>query len=738
MADNVLNNDLQKLPPISGLELLNKLESGVELMTGAGPLRVDCHAPGNFRLHLGSNPGPDYGIIKTSPNVDHCEVECAEGNVKLISQGYSLELWGDPLNFTLRKGDKPLMKSADDGHFVRRFRLPPFAKLSDGWVASFALQSGEPLYGLGEKTGLLNKRGQLIESWNHDALGNNAEISYKNCPFAWSPQGWGVFVHTPARVVHSVGSLPSIRSYVIQVEDTVLDLFLFAADSPEQMLERYTDLTGRGPVPPQWSFGVWLSKAYYQDVDEARDIYRQVRDREMPCDVFTLDGRAWLDTDTRFAFEWDASRYPRPTDFTGPLHDSNFRLCVWEYPLVSVNHPLFDELAQKGWLLKDRDGKAYEYEWDLSPFGKVLTPLPKSGLLDFTHPEAYAFWGRMHKKLFESGIDIIKSDFGEQVPDDAVAHNGDTGRRLHNVYPMLYNRCVYEASREYFGDDAIVWGRSGWSGSQCYPIQWGGDPEVSWEGLAGSIRGGLSWGMSGSPYYSHDIGGFYGGQPDPELYVRWLQAGVLGSHCRIHGIGPREPWYFGEEAEAISKQWLEFRYQLIPYLYACAQDAAASGLPIMRAMPLAFPHDHPAWPFDEQYMLGPSLLVAPIIQPGGQKSVYLPQGTWFDYWSGEEIQGGRMIDCQMPLERIPVFGREGCILPLGPVVRHSGELKDQPGVQGLKLFGLPSAQAGLTGLAQVAAGDDGVEINGLPTGISLETMGGVRAEYQDGIIRCGP
>ncbi len=656
--------------------------------TELGPLAISAYAEGIFRLRFGPAGGADYGLLAPAPAPVPMAVEAAEATVRLRAGDLTLELAQDPLNFSLSRPGRVLMRSATDGHFVRRFRLPPFGRTGDGWMAALDLRSGEPVYGLGEKWGPLNRRGQLVVSRNEDALGVNAEISYKNTPFAWSPEGWGLLVHTPATVTHGVGYAPwSHRSYVLEVEDAVMDLFLIAADTPAAILERFRALTGAAPAVPRWSLGVWISRAYYKTAEEAMEVATEIRTRRIPCDVFTLDGRAWLAVDTRFGFEWDAGRYPDPKAFTSALKAMGFRICAWEYPLVSVKNPLFDELAAKGWLLKNRNGEAYRYQWDTSPFGKVLTPLPESGIVDFTHPDAEAWFAASHGKLFDSGIDVMKTDFGEQVPDDAIAHNGDSGRRLHNVYPLLYNRCTYRATRERFGEDGLVWGRSGWTGSQTCPIQWGGDPQADWEGLAASIRGGLSWGLSGVPYYAHDIGGFYAGPPDPELYVRWIQAGVLASHTRIHGIGPREPWYFGEEAERIARRWLEFRYRLLPYLEEAVAEAAATGLPVMRAMALAFPDDRAAWAFDGQYMLGRDLLAAPVVRPGGRASVYLPRGRWYDFERGEEFEGGRVHDLTVPLDRAALFARDGAIILLGPVVQHTGELASREAIEEERAFG---------------------------------------------------
>lgn len=679
------------LTPLTGLSLIEADEQVARFSVGGQPLEVSLPLEGVARIRLGERDGADYPILTDLGPAQALKIGKIEGGYCLAGGDLELDLLNEPFCFILRKAGKVVFHSTTDGHFRRTFRLPPFAKTERGLFAAFNLDSGDPVFGLGEKYGPLNRRGQLVVSQNEDALGVNAEISYKNAPFAWSPSGWGLFINTPTTVRHGVGYPQwSHRTYGLEVESSELDLFLIAADGPAEILERYTALTGRPAKPPRWSYGLWLSRAYYKTPEEALATAETLREKRMPCDVFTLDGRAWLDTATRFAFEWDASRYPDPTAFTKKIKNLNLRVCVWEYPLVSEDHPLFAELASRGWLLTDKDREPYVYHWDPAPFGEVLTALPPSGLVDFTHPEAYAWYAKAHQRLFDSGIDVIKSDFGEQVPRDAHAANGDDGRRLHNIYPLLYNRCVYGATRARFGEDAMVWARSGWSGSQSAPIQWGGDPEVSWEGLAASIRGGQSWGMSGCPYYSHDIGGFYGGDPDPELYVRWVQAGVLSSHCRMHGIGDREPWAFGEGIEVIVRDWLELRYRLIPYLEDCAEQAVM-GLPVMRAMAVACPDDPAAWAFDEQYMLGSDLFVAPVLQPGGRVRFYLPKGTWYDFWTEEPVTGGQVLEREVSLRKAVFFVREGTRLPLGPVVQHSGELNDANRIETVRLYGAEAA-----------------------------------------------
>jgi alpha-D-xyloside xylohydrolase len=674
------------------LTLREPKPGGGVFTTEIGELVVSAQAPGVFRLRFGPDTKPDYGLLVQKGTLAAPLEPLPDGGYALSAGEARLELRPKPLRVRLLHKGREILTSITDEHFRGWTRLPTFGHGPDGWTAALALASGEAFYGLGEKFGPLDRRGQLVTSQVEDALGVNTELSYKNAPFGWSPRGWGLFVHTPARVAHGVGYAPwSHRSYAVTVDDEALDLFLFAGENPAAILDAYTVLTGRPAPVPRWSLGVWMSRAYYRTADEALEAAAELRARRIPCDVLTFDGRAWQDTRTRFHFEFDRSRFADPASVLRTIKAQNLRICCWEYPLVSIHHPQFEELAAKGFLLRDRNGAPLRYAWDTtpgtSPFGSVLTPLPASGIVDFTNPAAYAWWRDQHKQLFDLGVDVIKSDFGEQVPDECVAHNGDTGARLHNVYPLLYNACVYEAAERYGRGTPMVWGRSGWTGSQRYPVQWGGDPQSDWEALAASIRGGLSWGLSGVPYYATDVGGFYGAQPDAELYLRWIAAGVFASHFRFHGIGPREPWHFGAEAERIARGWLELRYRLVPYLETCAAEATRSGLPVMRAMPLAIPHDRQACAYDTQFMCGPELLVAPITAPGGTVEVWLPEGVWHDFFTGERHSGGRAVTCECPLDRLPVFGRAGATLPLGPIVQHTGEIDARQPIVETKVFG---------------------------------------------------
>ena len=407
---------------------LGATASGASFATSTGDLlEVSCYGPGVFRLRLGPNTRPDYGIVDGRTKA--CTSAHDADGWSFTAGDTTLEILGGPLRFRLKYAGATVLQSITDEHFRGFTRLPTFGRMRSGgqWTASFALASGEPVYGLGEKFGPLNKRGQLVHSQVVDALGVNTGLAYKNAPFAWSPGAgkgaWGVFVHTPAYVAHGVGYPDwSHRSYAVMVDDEALDLFLFAAAAPAGIVDAYTQLTGRAPIVPMWSLGLWVSRAFYKTPEEAADVAAKLREHKIPSDVITLDGRAAWNTDTRFDFRWDPLRFRDPKLALDRIKSHGFRICVWEYPYVSVHSELFHELAIRRFLLCTTDGDPYVFQWDTAPgstpFGATLTPLPESGIVDFTHPAAYAWWRDAHAPLFDAGVDVIKTDFGEQVPDD--------------------------------------------------------------------------------------------------------------------------------------------------------------------------------------------------------------------------------------------------------------------------------------------------------------------------------
>jgi alpha-D-xyloside xylohydrolase len=297
-------------------------------------------------------------------------------------------------------------------------------------------------------------------------------------------------------------------------------------------------------------------------------------------------------------------------------------------------------------------------------------------MIDFTNPEAVAWFRDTHRRLLAQGVDTFKTDFAEEVPADARFHNGLTGAEMHNPYPLMFQREVFEAIRGHHGR-AVIWARSGAPGSQRYPIHWSGDPECTFVDLANNLRGGLASAMSGFAHWSQDIGGFWG-DPSPQLYIRWAQCGFLSALSRIHGATARDPWLFGDEALRIFRRYARFRSRLVPYVYSHAWDAAETGIPVMRPMVMEFPDDPAAYAFDLQYCLGRELLVSPVVRADDWVTTYLPRGRWMDWWSGVVQDGPTVLRRQVPLEEIPLYLRENSLMVLGPERNHVGERPADP------------------------------------------------------------
>ena len=728
--------------PIDASSSLGASASGASFATSTGDmLEIGSFGPGIFRLRVGPNTRPDYGLI--TARAQRCDVAQPSRGLWTFTAGDgSLELAGTPLTLRLFYGGKSVLASITDRTRDGRTRLPAVGRARNGqsWLAAYALASGEPVYGLGAQTATLNKRGQLVQSQVEPA-GASLSASGASVPFCWSPGpgggAWGVYVHTPSRVLHGVGYPDwSQRSYGLVVDDEALDLVLIAGRDPAQVIERYAALTGRAPEVPRWSLGVWIARPEGASADDAVAAAASLRERRLPCDVLTLDGTAPWDRWTSFDFRWDPRRYPDPAAAFGRIRQHGFKLGVCEQPAISIHSPLFHDLAARKYLMTGAGGAPYErvprVGPDDAPPGAQLAP--PSGIIDLTNPAAYAWWRNAHEALFNAGVDVVEADGGDDVPADAVAFNGDTGARLANVYPLLYERCLFDAAEKFAPPEQappLIWSRAGWSGSQRYPVQSNGETQGDWEGLAASIRACLSNGMSGVPYHACEVGGYGAEPPAAELYLRWLQAGVFASHLKLRAGAGRDPWPLDAGEEKIALQWLEFRYRLLPYLGTVVAQASKSGMPVMRAMPLAFPGNALTRGHDMQFMCGEALLVAPVLAPGGEVEVALPPGAWYDLATRQRLAGRQVIRYRATLDRFPVFGREGYALPLGPAVQHTGEADRDNPLNALWVFGRPAHALDGFAQASIVPGADGatvsaaatveVEIFGDATGIRLDT-----------------
>ncbi|MBF2735647.1 MAG: alpha-xylosidase [Betaproteobacteria bacterium AqS2] len=650
---------LTGLPPLRRTRPPRLAGGVLRVPTTAGTLTIERWRPGILRLRLpppaGAPKAPDYGLLagRGQPRAGR---RTADGGWDFGDFGVQVEP-GEQLALSISHRGRPLLGPPSDGHFTRRWRIAPWAADAERAAVAFDLADGERLHGGGENWARLDLRGQLLDGWNEDSLGGNAAQSYKNIPFVWSSRGWGLWFNTPAPVRQACGfAALSHRSYVAAAARG-LDLFVLAG-TPAEMLRGYHRLTGAPGVLPAWSLEPWLSRAYYRTEAELLEAAEKMRALRLPCRTIVLDGRTWLRTRTRFAFDWDEERYPDFPATLARLKKMGYRVCLWVYPLCSVHSPAYADLARAGMFLRDRRGRSLVYRFDPEPFGADLSQLPPSGVVDFTNPRACRWWRRGCARLLELGADALKTDFGEQVPAAAVAANGDRGWRLHNAYALLYNQQTALAFAA-AGKKPVLWARAAASGSQRHPGHWCGDSQSDWGGLRTAVRGCLQWSLSGGAYTGSDVGGFYGGPPDPELYLRWLQFGVMSPLLRLHGIGPREPYHYGARVLRASRAWLELRMRLLPYLRRAARQIPG-GLPLLRPLPLAYPElPAEASGRDLQFLLGPDLLCAPVTEPGGRKELWLPPGRWRDVLSGETVAGPRLLTRRCRLEEAPLYARAG-------------------------------------------------------------------------------
>ncbi|GAA3929924.1 alpha-xylosidase [Microbacterium soli] len=514
---------------------------------------------------------------------------------------------------------------------------------------------GELIYGLGERFGPLVKNGQSIEVWNADG-GTSSEQAYKNVPFHLSSRGYGVLVNDPGHVSYEVGS-EAVERVQFSVSGEVLEYFVIAGPTPKEVLGRYTALTGRPPVVPAWSYGLWLSTSFTTDYDEqtVNSFIDEMAVRELPVSVFHFDC-FWMREFNWCDFEWDPRVFPDPEGMLSRLHERDLRVCVWINPYIAQRSPLFREAADRGYLVTRPDGSVWQ--WDLWQAGM--------GLVDFTNPDATAWFQSHLRRLMDQGVDCFKTDFGERIPTDVVWADGADPERMHNLYAQLYNRAVHDVLVETRGaGDAVVFARSATAGGQSMPVHWGGDSTSTYASMAETLRGGLSLAMSGFAFWSHDIGGFEG-TPDAGVFKRWTAFGLLGSHSRFHGSGSyRVPWAFDEEAVEVTRRFTRLKMRLMPYLHQLGLDATRTGVPLMRPMALEFPDDPAAGHLDRQYMLGPDLLVAPVFSADGAVQFYLPAGRWTSLLTGETVSGGSWREEVHGYDSLPLYVRPGTVLPWG-------------------------------------------------------------------------
>ena len=514
---------------------------------------------------------------------------------------------------------------------------------------------GETVYGLGERFTALVKNGQTVETWNRDG-GTSTEQSYKNIPFYLTNRGYGVLVNHPECVSFEVGS-EKVSKVQFSVEGEYLEYFVIDGPTPKKVLDRYTRLTGRPALPPAWSFGLWLTTSFTTNYDEAtvNSFIDGMAERQLPLHVFHFDC-FWMKAFQWCDFEWDPQTFPDPQGMLQRLKARGLKICVWINPYIGQKSPLFHEGKEKGYLLKRPDGRVWQ--WDKWQAGM--------GIVDFTNPQACEWYAGHLKRLVDMGVDCFKTDFGERIPTDVVWHDGCDPQKMHNHYAFVYNKLVYETLQDKLGEsEAVLFARSASVGAQQFPVHWGGDCYATYESMAESLRGGLSIGLSGFGFWSHDIGGFENTAP-AHIYKRWCAFGLLSSHSRLHGSKSyRVPWVYDDEACDVVRQFTQLKCRLMPYLYPASSQAASHGTPVMRAMMLEFPEDPACDYLDRQYMLGDDLLVAPVFSEEGDVDFYLPQGRWTHLLNNEVAEGSRWHRQQHGFDSLPLYVRPNTLLALG-------------------------------------------------------------------------
>lgn len=663
------------------------LAPGVEQL---GPKAIDEIVVGERGLvvHAPTRPITKRGDTLNCPQLTITLDAPMEGVI-----GVTIEHWDDPVRlpqFRLTEDPSAHVWTSRDGGAVTLGSGSLTATLVDGmpWQLDFAhdgriltsstgrsigavtlangdryvreqltIAPGEHLYGLGERFGPFVKNGQSIDIWNADG-GTSSDQAYKNVPFHLSDRGYGVFVDSPDRVSYELASEFASRAQ-FSVPGHRLRYLVIDGPTPADVLRRYTALTGHPARVPAWSYGLWLSTSFTTDYDEATvtSFIEGMADRELPLSVFHFDcfwmrGFHWSD------FTWDPATFPDPVGMLQRLHDLGLKVCVWINPYIARRSALFEEGRDAGFLVRRPDGSVWQ--WDLWQAGMAL--------VDFTNPEAVAWFTGKLRGLLDQGVDCFKTDFGERIPTDVVWHDGSDPQRMHNYYTHLYNQCVFDLLVATKGEgEAVLFARSATAGGQQFPVHWGGDCESTFPAMAESLRGGLSLASSGFGFWSHDIGGFEG-TPDPAVFKRWLAFGLLSSHSRLHGSDSyRVPWNFDEEAVDVTRRFTRLKMSLMPYIGALGELAHTDGTPVMRPMFFEFPDDPGAAAVDLQYMLGDQLLVAPIFNAEGEASFYVPRGRWTNILDGRVLEGPGWFNETHGFDSLPLLARPGAVIPRGAI-----------------------------------------------------------------------
>lgn len=654
------------VPALMPLEMLDFPETEYDNDPNL-PFKIDFVGPRTVRVRVYTSPV----IIDEAPSVMLAEGQPAKGESWNYSKLGNEHRWTGP-NGTIAIAEDPFRIVLYDaaGRMLTdtrtladndstQVRTQPFQfirRSSDNMRCInpvFALHPYERIVGCGESSTAINKVGQKLNLFVTDPQSPETPDMYKPVPFFFSNRGYGVFMHTSAPVTVDFGNThaPAMKLFM---EDELMDYFFFFG-SPKEILQAYTDLVGHPELPPLWSFGTWMSRITYFSQEEGYDIAANLRKYRIPSDVIHFD-TGWFETDWECDYEFAPGRFPDAPKMVNDLLDQGFHISLWQLPYFTPHNKYYKEIIEKGLYVKNVKGGM--------PF--------EDAVLDFSNPETVKWYQEKIAGLLKLGVGAIKVDFGEGAPLNGQYASGKGGLYEHNIYPLRYNKAVSDITKEVKGE-RIMWARSAWAGSQRYPLHWGGDASNTDIGMAATLRCGLSFGLSGFSFWSHDMGGFVQSTPE-NLYRRWLPFGFLTSHTRAHGAPPTEPWLYNESFTDAFRQSAELKYKLMPYVYNEAKKCAVTGLPMVRAMLVEYPDDPAAWQIDDQYFFGSDILVAPMMTDGTDRYVYLPEGKWVDYQNTKKVYNSGWQKIAAGDIPCVILVRKGAVIPHIPLAQSTSEM----------------------------------------------------------------
>ena len=515
---------------------------------------------------------------------------------------------------------------------------------------------GENIYGFGEKFSTFVKNGQTVEVWNNDG-GTCSEQTYKSIPFYVSSRNYGVFVNHPENVTFEVAS-ETVSKVAFSVQGERMEYFVMGGKTIADVLGVYTTLTGKPALPPAYTFGLWLTTSFTTNYDEETVSFfiDEMARRDIPLEVFHFDC-FWMKEFNWCDFTWDKRMFPDPKAMLARLKEKKIEICVWINPYIGQRSKLFDEGVAGGYFIMKENGDVFQCdEWQ-----------PGMAIVDFTNPAACEWYASKLRALCEMGVDTFKTDFGERIPTRGIKYfDGSDPIKMHNFYTYLYNQCVFNVLKEYYGENkACLFARSATAGGQQFPVHWGGDCSGNYNSMAEVVRGCLSLCISGFGYTSHDMAGFEA-TATPDIYKRWAAFGMFSSHSRLHGNQSyRVPWLFDEESCDVLRFFAKLKGKLMPYIWAQAIKTHTVGVPVMRAMVIDFADDPSCLTLDRQYMFGDNILVAPILNEDGIAQYYVPEGKWTDIITGKVYEGGKWYTHKCSYFEIPALAKPNSIIAYG-------------------------------------------------------------------------